>query len=358
MNMTILKNEGALAKACLEKLKQAIGPDFPIRLDRPAARGHDFDLRIGTKPHLRLAVEVKKRIATRNHAFHIILQLRDLTGNNAGAMVFAHWIPEPAAEEFRKAGVFFVDAQGNVFIRKPPQVVVDIRGKKPERPLKAEPGRLIEPAGLKVIHYLLTHPQDVGDPMRTIGEGADVALGTVHAVMRELQRGQWLLPAKKDGRRFGDIKGLIELFVRGYALKLRPACLLGRYRHKTRYPREILDGFARRLAGTESRWAVTGGMAARELTHYLEPDAVTLFVDEDARTKLEAEPMLRDDAAGNVILLRLVGAAAIAGDLKAPWPMATLLLIYAELLETGGAREVETARMIYERFIESRIKHG
>jgi len=33
-------------------------------------------------------------------------------------------------------------------------------------------------------------------------------------------------------------------------------------------------------------------------------------------------------------------------------------LIYAELLEAGGAREVETAQMIYERFLEPRIKHG
>ena len=268
MNIYTIENETALAKACLEKLRQAIGPGLPIRLDRPAARRRDFHLDIGTKPLLRLAVEVKKRIATRNQALHIILQLRDRTGNIAGAMVFADWVPEPVAEELRKAGIFFVDAQGNAFIRKPPQVVVDIRGKKPERPLKAEPGRLIEPAGLKVIHYLLAHPQAVGAPLRTIGEGAGVALGTMHAVMKELQRGQWLLPAKKEGRRFGDLKGLIELFVRGYALKLRPACLLGRYRHKTRAPREILGGFAKRLAGLEGRWAVTGGMAATEFTPY------------------------------------------------------------------------------------------
>jgi hypothetical protein len=345
-------------------------------MDRTAARDHDFILNIGTKPILRLAVEVIKRIATRNQALHIILRLRDRTGIHAGAIVFADWVPEPVAEELRNAGIFFVDAQGNAFIRKPPQVVVDIRGKKPERPLKAEPGRLIEPAGLKMIHYLLAHPQAAGAPLRTIGEGAGVALGTVHAVMKELQHEQWLLPAahsgvplplrrlesglpaKKDGRRFGDLKGLIEIFVRGYALKLRPTCLLGRYRHKTRAPREILGGFAKRLAGLKGRWAVTGGMAARELIHYFEPDTATLFVDDQARAKLEQEPMLRDEAGGNVTLLRLFGAAAVAGEEKGPWPQATPLLIYAELLETGGAREVETARMIYDRFIEPKHKHG
>lgn len=340
----------------MERLKEAMGPGLPLRLEA-AKRGYDFDLHIGTKPAVNLAIEVKARIDNRNQALHIILQLKGQAGN-AGAMVFTHWIPEPAAEEFRRAGVFFIDAQGNAFIQKPPQVVVDIRGRKPDRPLKAEPGRLIEMGGLKIIHYLLTHPQAVGDPLRAIAGGADVALGTAQAVMKELQNGQWLLPAAGGTKRFGDIKGLIELFVRGYAFKLRPVCLLGRYRHKMRAPQEILEGFAQRLAGMGGHWAVTGGMAAREMTHYLEPDAVALFVDDQARTKLEGEPMLRDDAAGNVTVFRLFGAAAIGGELKVPWPLATPLLIYAELLEAGGAREVETAQMIYERFLEAGSVHG
>ncbi len=114
---------------------------------------YDFDLRIDTKPPLRLVVEAKARIATRNQARQIIFRLRRHIANDIGAMVFADWIPEPVAEEFRNADVFFADAQGNVYLKKPPQIVLDIRGRKPERPLKAEPGRLIEPGGLKVVHY-------------------------------------------------------------------------------------------------------------------------------------------------------------------------------------------------------------
>lgn len=327
---------------------------MPLRLGEPKGR-RDFALHIGVKPPLNLVVEAKTRIATRNQALHIILQLQAMAGE---AIVFADWIPEPIAEEFRKAGIFFADAQGNVFLRKPPHIVLDIRGNKPDRPIKAEPGRLIEAGGLKVVHYLLTHPHAAGDPLRTVAEHAGVALGTMHAVMKELERGQWLLPAAGDKRRFGDMKGLVELFVRGYALKLRPACVLGRYKHQKRVPQEILDGFAKRLADMRGHWAVTGGMAARQLTQYLEPDAVTLFVDDQARAKLADEPMLRDDANGNITLLHLIGPAAVADKPQAPWPLATPLLIYAELLETGGAREVETARMIYDQFLEPQLAHG
>lgn len=345
----------ALAETCLRNLKRALGPGLPMRLDQPANDRHDFDLHIGTKPPLNLLVETKLRTTTRNQALHIILQLKALGGD---AIVFADWVPEPIADEFRKAGVFFADAHGNVFIRKPPHVIVDIRGKKPEHPVKAEPGRLIEAGGLKVAHYLLTHPDAVGDPLRTIAERAGVGLATAHAVTRELERKQWLLPAAGGKHRFGELKGLVELFVRGYALKLRPACVLGRYRHQKKTPYEILEGFAQRLADAPGHWAVTGGMAAKQLTQYLEPDTVEVFVDDQAMAKLKAEPMLRDDANGNVTILHLFGAAAITDKPQMPWPLATPLLVYAELLEAGGAREMETAKMIYDRFLEPELAHG
>lgn len=348
--MANITNAGRIAETCLAKLQLALGPGMAVRLDPRAEH-----LNIGPNPHLRLNVETRPRIATRNQALHLILQLQTMAGE---VIIFTEWVPDLVADEFRKAGIFFADAQGNAFIRKPPQVVLDIRGKKPDRTPKAEPGKLIEPTGLKIIHYLLTYPQGAGNALRVIAEEAGVALGTAHAVMKELQRGQWLLPAAGDKRRFGDFKGLVELFVRGYALKLRPACVIARYKHKLRAPHEIIDKFAERLKGMEGHWAVTGGMAARQMTQYLEPDNVTLFIDEQARAMLKDEPLLRDDANGNVILLNLFGHAAIAERPHNPWPLTTPLLVYAELLEAGGARDTETAKMIYDQFIEPTIPHG
>ncbi len=350
--------ETAFVEACRRQLEQALGGGLKIELTAPPRqRGYDFDLRIGTKPEMRLIVEAKTRIATRSQADHVILQLRRCAGD-APAAVFADWMPEHAAEEFRRAGIFFVDAQGNMFLRHAPQLFLDVRGRKPERRPKAEPGRLIEPAGLRVIHFLLTHPKHAGAPLREIAQGAGVALGTAHAVRAELRRAQWLLPAAKGQARFGDLKGLIDLFVRGYALKLRPACALETYRHKKTAPQEILEGMAQRLTGTAGRWAVTGGMAAREMTRYLEPNAVTLFVDEQAQARLADEPMLRDQTGGNVTLLRLPDPAFVAEQTTGRWPLATPFLVYAELLQDGGQRELETAGMVYERYIQPLVTHG
>lgn len=359
MNMRNTVNEAAaLVAACRQRLEEALGGTVKTERAAEAGRGYDFDAEIGAHPVVHLAVEVKRQVATRNQALHVIFQLQHGAKRGAIPAVFAEWIAEPAAEELRRAGVFFVDVQGNAFLRKPPQFVLDIRGRKLPHPIKADPGRLIEPGGLKVIHYLLTHPAAAGAPLRAIGQHAGVALGTAHTVKAELLRAQWLLPAGDKGARFGDIKGLIELFVRGYALKLRPACVIGRYRHQKKQPLAILDGFAERLADLKGHWAVTGGMAALELMHYLEPDTATLFVDDQAQAKLEGEPMLRDDAAGNVTLLRLPQAQFIATEPRGAWPIVTPLMVYAELLQDAGQREIEAAQMIYERFIAPMGTHG
>lgn len=354
MNIYLFKHTAG--EQCLARLRAILGPTT-ARLEEQRYQGCDYALLLDTRPPLKLGVEFKQRIATRTQAMHLVLQLRARAAEGA-AIVFAEWIPEGVADEFRKAGIYYVDTCGNVFIRKPPRLIVDIRGNKPDRPAKAEPGRIIEPGGLKVLHFLLTHPNAAKETLRAIAEGADVALGTAHAVIRELQREQWLLPGEGDRRRFGDLKGLAELFVRGYALKLRPACYIGRFRHRLRPPQEILQAFGNRLKGHPRGWALTGGIAARQLTQYLEPDMVAIFVDQDAEAVIRQEPMLRDEANGNVTLLRLFGRAAIGHDQGQPWPLATPLLVYAELLEAGRPRELETAQMVYERYLEPQLAHG
>jgi hypothetical protein len=61
---------------------------------------------------------------------------------------------------------------------------------------------------------------------------------------------------------------------------------------------------------------------------------------------------LRDDINGNVTLLEMFAPNIIGAVPQAPWPLATPFLVYAELLQDGRPREVETAKMIFEQHIE------
>jgi hypothetical protein len=339
-----------IIKACLETLRGLLGRNMPVHLEEQGhVRGPDFTVTLNTHPPVRLIGECKANIATRAQAYHVMLQTRAYAAKNEQVLVFAKWIPEMVGEEFRKNGVFFADMLGNAYFHHPPQIVVDVRGRRPEARPGPEPGRIVETAGLKVCHALLTRPHLLKRPMREIAQEACVALGTAHIILKELTAAGWLIPGKDNQRRFADVKAVIDAFVRGYAFKLRPACLIGRFRHKKGRTDDILQVFQARLADTNAQWGLTGGLAARELTKYLEPNTVTVFADEKAEERLKTE--LFPDRNGNITLLRLFAPTVLGETARNGMPMATPLLTYAELLNEGGPRELETAEMILGKYI-------
>lgn len=341
--------ETDIIRACLATLRGLLGPNVAAPLEREGGpRRPDFELTLKTHPQLHLIGECKTTIATRTQAHHVMLQTRAYAGNER-VIVFAKWIPEVVAEEFRKNGVFFVDAVGNAYLHHAPQIVIDVRGRRPHERPGPEPGRIVEAAGLKICHALLTKPELLKRPLRDIAEAAHVALGTAHIVIKELIAARLLVAGKHNERRLADAKALIDAFVRGYAIKLRPACLIGRFRHKKNRPDEVLEVFRARLTGTNAQWGLTGGLAARELTKHLEPNTVTAFVDERAEEALRDE--LFQDKNGPIMLLRLFAPTALAETRPGRDPMTTPLLTYAELLNEGGPRELETAEMVLERYM-------
>ena len=349
MNRAEIANN--IIRGCLENIRTLLGKHVIAHIPPPGQRGPDIRLTLPTQPPIELVGECKTNIATRAQALNAVLQARAHAGKNARIVILAKWIPEVVAQELRQAGVDFADTLGTAYFRHPPQLFIDIRGKRPEARLAPEPGRIVEAGGLKICHLLLTHPQFLNQTLRVIAEQANVALATAHIVMRELMLARLLLAGPGRERRLGDAKDLIETFVRGYALKLRPACLIGRYRHRKNQPAEVLDAVQERLRNTKGRWALTGGLAAKQLTGHLEPDTITLFVDEQAEQHLKAEPMLADRN-GNITLLRLFAETALGKQETPELPLATPLLVYAELLNDGGPREVETANMIYEKWFD------
>lgn len=342
--------EADITRTCLETLKKLLGRPVAVQLEPKRDLGRpDFIMTLDTHPPLHVVGECKANIATRAQAYHAMLQARAYAAKNEKVMIFARWIPEMVGEEFRKNGVFFVDTMGNAYLHCPPEIVVDVRGRRPEVRPGPEPGRIVEPAGLKICHALLTRPQLLKRPLREIAKEANVALGTAQIVLRELMAAGWLMPGKNNERRIVDGKAMIDAFVRGYAFKLRPACLIGRYRHKKGRTDDILQTFRECLTNTNAVWGLTGGIAAKELTKYLEPNTVAAFVDEEAEVRLKNE--LFQDRNGNITLLHLFAKTALGGATHGGLPMATPLLTYAELLNEGGPRELETAEMILEKYI-------
>jgi hypothetical protein len=203
-----------------------------------------------------------------------------------------------------------------------------------------------------VAHVILTNPEAPALPYRSIAAEAGVALGTVAIAMTELRRQNYLAPTGHRGCRLERREELQELFVQGYALKLRPACLLGRYRHRESDVETLVDRLGDCLHRHQAPYALTGAAAERFLTGHLRAGDVVLFVEHNRGQQALADEPFLPDAHGNITLLELVGTAIIDRTRCDRHPVATPLLVYAELLADGRPRELEAAELIWNRYLK------
>lgn len=255
-------------------------------------------------------------------------------------VLVTRYVPAPLAEDLKEMDVQFMDTAGNAYINNPP-VYLFIKGNKPVKTPEMEPAdRAFHTMGLKVVFTLLCNPHWIRRPYREIAEAAGVALGTVGRVIKDLQRLGFLIEMGKKGRHLVDKPRLLERWINGYAEKLRPKVLIGKY--KAANPGWWKD---EKQIHLEVLWG--GEVAAAKLTQYLKPKNVTLYMD---NTKTLGKILLKNrlikDKNGDVEILKVFWNFE---HNRKDFHLVPPLLIYADLVITGDKRNLDTAGMIYEK---------
>jgi hypothetical protein len=254
------------------------------------------------------------------------------------------------AEGLVEAGVEFVDAAGNVHVHWPGKLYVLIKGARPARSIDATPERLFQGRGLQVLFVLLSQPGATNLSYRELAATAGVSLGTISVVMKELKRKRLLEQRGREEWTLAHKGELIDRWVGGYGGRLRPKLLLGRFRAPEGELGRTLQRVKRHLDTRKPTWALTGGFAADALTGHFRGDHLSLFVRDKAVDDLRRELRWIPSREGDITLLRLFSSAV---PLERPSvksnPVAHPLLVYAELVFQGGERELEAAKILYQR---------
>jgi hypothetical protein len=330
--------EAELLRTALEVLHSTTGLQMVVEAEEftdDAGRRVDALVRLNAPGVDRqFVVEVKVRItqATLGMAVHQLERLRQK------GLIVTDYVNPNMAERLKAIDMPFLDTAGNAYLNEPP-LYVYIKGNKPiEKPHRKPPTRAFQPTGLKVLFALLCHPNLETAPYRDIAKAADVALGTVGWVITDLKELGYLVDMGKRGRTLTNKAKLIERWVTTYPELLRPKLVLGRYRAADRdwWKHAPLHNF-------QAYWG--GEVAAAKLTKYLKPERVTIYT-RGKPGELLLTNKLKKDPDGDVELLEAFW------QIEYEWPhpeIAPPLLIYADLLATGHARNIETARMIYEQ---------
>jgi hypothetical protein len=243
------------------------------------------------------------------------------------------------AEKYRKDGIQFIDTAGNGYINQPP-LYLFIKGNKMPGVIKAPPvNRTFKQTGLRVLYALLCNPGLENETYRIIAAKTNVALGMINWVVKDLTELGFLMEIGA-GRRLIQKERLLERWITAYAEQLRPKLVLGRYRGAEGWWQQAV------LKPEQALWG--GEVAAAKLTDYLKPQVVTVYVDKDNPAAVLIPNRLKKDPEGDVELVGRFWQTDVVvphGDTVNP------ILVYADLMATGNQRNIETARIIYDKHI-------
>lgn len=284
-------------------------------------------------------VEVKTEL--RSIHIHQIIQIAE---QFKPLILIARTIFPKLKDELREKQIDYLDADGNIFL-KADDLIIHIDGNKNLNTEKEKVNRAFMKTGLKTVFHFLIDNELVNHAYREIAEKTDVALGNVKYVMDGLRENGYLV--KLDKKRFKLInkKDLLDKWIDGYAVRLKPTLIIDRFRFLNENDFQNWKNIKLKTGAT-----VWGGEPGGDiLTNYLKPGELTMYTGE-TRKELMMNYRLIPDQEGNVVAYKKFWKEDDKNLNVAP-----PLLVYVDLMINGDRRSMETAQKIYNERIEDKF---
>jgi len=280
-------------------------------------------------------VEVKREV--RPYQIGQLLKYRNLFTN---VLLIAERIFPKVKAELRELQFPYLETNGNVFIKKD-QLWLWIDTNQKLETKKETGNRAFTKTGLKVLFYFLLNKDNVNHPQRLIAEQAGVALGNIPLVINGLKETGYLLQRDRKTFTWERRRELIDRWITGYEITLKPHILLGKFQLPTAWQELDLNEF-------EESWG--GEPAGDILTNYLRPEEYILFTKKN-RTDFIKKYRLRPDEKGDLDLYEMFWGMNQENQHRTVPP----LLVYADLKLKNNKRCRQTAEMIWNEHIEPNI---
>jgi hypothetical protein len=331
-----MPDEQKIAKDAVERLTTYTG--LPVEIERSGDKAYDFVIRIAD---IQFMAIVKGSISQGNKNL-IYAPLSSKVKHSAMPLIIiAERIPNLIAKEYADIGINYLDKAGNCHIHSGKLRVV-IEGKKMEKAAGGYQSRAFQEAGIRIIFQLLTDPATLILPYREIAERANVSLGSVGSVMRELTDLDFVFEAENK-RVLRNTSQLLERWVTAYHDVFRPRLVLKRLRFTQ--PEQLYDWDTKLLVQNSENTLLWGGEpGASLLTNHLTPEKFTLYTDGHWQEVMRTLRLLPAEN-GDIEVLEMFWHDENKYRDK---PIVPPLLIYADLMGSRIGRNLETANLIRE----------
>jgi len=296
-----------------------------------------LDLYINKKK-LEFPIEFKREIRK-----HHLLQIDKYKTKFPDLMIIADIINPKIREILKEKEINYIDGACNMYINKGDQFIF-IEGKKNEIDQNYYKGRLFGKGGLKIIFAILVNEDLINKPYREIAEQTDTALGTVNYIMKELMTSGHITFVNKNVLRLKNKKGLMNKWITGYEDKLKKTLFIKKFRFKNNDWKNII------FENNKTLWG--GEPAAEILTQYLHPQLYTIYTKEEIKDLIKKYYLIPDKNGNVEVYKKFWNFEDETLHEKTVPP----LLIYADLINTGDNRNLETAKLIYERYLQDKFE--
>lgn len=314
----------------ITKLEELSGLQMEFDSSRP---NYDGLVQIDNQEFL---VEAKSAVRTSNLGL-IITQLEQANKNSRRPIILvSKYVVKAAVKEFKLRNINFIDSAGNAFI-KYGQIFIYIEGQKALSQEKTNQSRAFQEAGLKIIFKLLSFSGSLELSYRGLAESADVSIGSLSNVMKELEQLNYILKTK-NRKILKNQEDLLKRWVIAYNEVLRPRL----FRKRMKFIQTEQNKNWILITNLEiSKPVYWGGEpGATLLGANLRPEKFTIYTNAEL-PELSKAYKLVPDADGNVEILSQFWTAENGQKNIAP-----PLLIYTDLINSGSGRNVEVAEHI------------
>ncbi len=285
-------------------------------------------------------IEVKQELRT-----HQLDYVEKLHSNvNTTFILIAHRLTSEMRMELRRRDIAYIESNGNLYIKKG-GLFLFVDGQTPVKTVSENTNRAFTKTGLKVIFHLLVLEDLLNKPYREIASTTSVALGNINYVFTGLKEMGFLIQLTKDQYKLSNKKELLERWLTGYSEKLKPALKQGTFAFTT----DVLQNNWRELKLKENLTFWSGEPAGDIMTNHLRPELFTIYTNEKQHDLIRNYKLI-PKASGNITIYEKFWNMPENNTNTVP-----PLLVYADLITMTDKRCRETAKIIYDKYIQPNL---
>lgn len=262
-------------------------------------------------------------------------------------IVIAARISPKIKVQLQQSNVAYLEANGNIYLNNDFNFIL-IDSNKPLQLEEKFRSRVYTKTGLKVVFEFLNNKDLIHLPYRQIALNTQTAVGNVANILYGLKEEGFILQLTKNEISFKNKEKLLERWTNAYENNLKPSLKVGNF---TFIDEENFYNW-KNLPLTENLTFWGGEPAADILTNHLRPEKLTLYTTE-TRNELMKNYRLVPDANGNVeVYKRFWNENSFIDNNK---NIAPVIVVFADLITNDDKRNRETAKLIYEQYIEQNL---